>query len=256
MFKREKAPEIITPLEPELLGRQLMRSFYISFALSQGLVAPQDKLLSLSTAYYQSIYGRQLTTEASETISQDFIENLNIPHNHKPIDDAGVAAEFSNRWKDYKLHINRPHRLYSPEVNSYQTRLADVMGDIATADLRFLEPKIEDAEPNQLGRGRPNKKDPYKSYFREHVLVGSSTGDPNAFDPILADAANLLKPDAKLTASNKIKVLKLQNYSLPRLAHSWENSHPGREFADAEQITSPTSLRIARLASDLTKQSQ
>lgn len=251
---REKTPENFEQIEPELLGRQLMRSFYISFALSQGLVSPQVKLLGLSSAYYQSTYGRQTTVEASETIDQDFIENLNIPNNHKTIDmDVYQAAEFKNRWADYQHHLNRPHHPYNLESKNYQTRVSMILGDIASRDLYYLEPQGENVDRTQPGRGRSSKKDPYKSFFRDHVLAGKSTGDPNAFDPILAGAASLFDPSTKLGRASQVQLRGLQNYTLPRLAYAWENSHPGQEFADAEQITNPSSLRIARLASDLTK---
>lgn len=251
---REKAPEKYIEVEPEVLGRQLLRTYYISFALSQGLVSPQLKMLDLSAAHYQSMYGREAASDASDTVSSDFIQNLKVPNSHKAVDLGSYQSnEFRNRWVDFKKQLSRRHSAYNPESKTYQTKLASMLGDIAVRDLDYLSPRSEGADLSMPGKGRSNKKDPYKSFFRENVLASTSTGDPNALDPILSDASNLLSPHNKLYTSSKYQIRSLQNNTMPRLAYAWENCHPEQDFADPEHITDAVNLRSAQLASDLTK---
>lgn len=250
----EKSFETKESIEPDVLGRRILRTFYLSFALSQGIVTPQVNMLGLSASRYQSIHGHRTVQEASKTIDDTALAKLQIPAKHKTITEKEyMEFEFQTRWKDFNSQLSRRNKPYDPTTRGYESRLALLASEIITADMLYLAPRNLDDDTSRPGKGRPNKKDPYKSYFREHVLGATSIGDPNALDPILSDASDLLDPDRKLHFNAKHQLRSLKNYSLPQLAYAWENCHPGEKFADPDVITEKSNLRTAQLAVDLTQ---
>jgi hypothetical protein len=225
-------------ITPAALGRQLLHTYYHSFAVGQSNDPLQERSLTLAGYYYHGLYGRELLSEAIDTVSPR-IDGLRLPHNHLDQPADKIRYQFTRHWKYFCGPLIWPGRAYDPAQPETQSRLADVIGMTISTDRDFMKDVIYNRETEQYEAyaGRhvgSSGRDPRQSFTRDHILGGATVGD-DVLDMILTHSRELLTGDRALTPPAHWQLNNnIYPESLPMLITAWQVHHPGQDFINAE----------------------
>lgn len=136
------------------------------------------------------------------------------PAQHIPVDEEHFLRESANEWNKFRQFV-RPmyvHQLQQEDEDffelTWEEELLRLFGEnLAESDIKILN-SVE-------GRPRSNADMRYKSYFREYVILGKSSGSP-AFNDIFARTREM--------------TLAYPPSWIRHMISGWRRQHPGRTF--------------------------
>lgn len=229
------------------LGRDLVKTFYLSFALSQGSENLQEIIIELAADYYRKRYGTNSLQTAVDTVPIDHIASLRVPGKHQALTIEGQPIspeESKDSVKDqFKFHwgvspaafanklVEQPYRDTQLETILHNRDLHNLTQQMISRDSWYMATKTGSGEPYP---GRPvsdSGRDPRASQVHDYVLEGKSIGDA-PLDAILAEVREvLIEHGGRLNADEELP-RGLQQSTLFELAAAWEAFHPGEHFVD------------------------
>lgn len=198
--------------ERVVLDELAAKDFELSFYFAQGVVDTQRRLLAgLHEPYAERFSTEELHTFADNATSvKQFIPE--IPDGHKNLNPPegwrNFKQEFTDRWDDFRLATLKGKRLEGARFYP-----AFIARTLIERDIKFIEegrPSLSEFQP-----------DPHASFFRNHVMLGNTTGSPT-FDEVLFTVGHKVLDPMDILIDEPAQ----------RLEAIWTAHHPGEAFAD------------------------
>ena len=196
-------PKVAAGAQDSMTSSDLVKDFYLSFRYSQAYTPLQMKLYGELSSFYCTLECDVGALSRQDTTWQK-VQRLALPRGHHVVEDFNKRREITNQFIAFSeiVSLRRP----GPVLREV------LLSSLIDKDISYQKrPRLS----------MPHN--PHASFFRQHVLLGNSTGSV-AFNSLFSD----LRSEVFDTQGNVLA----ETFDISWLAELWESNHPGQQFIE------------------------